>query len=248
MKEGKLAPVEGKELVEIDSSYPVLAMDPDRLHRVIRANIGNSRLSEFDVDRLKVPTGGGNLWTVPTLEGEENLKEVAGIVVSWKEPRAYWKANFDDSGGGTPPDCSSADSGQPGIGEPGGDCAVCPLAAFGTHHKGRGQACKQMRILFVVREQQFLPIAVSCPPTSLENMRKYFLRLASQGIPYNHVVTNFALAPDKNKEGIKYSAIAPSMQRRLSDSEIEAIERYCEAVQPALSRTRVMPEATEFAG
>lgn len=235
------------EVVTVDHSYPVLAMEAGKLQKVIRANIGNSSLSEFDVDRIKVPTGGNNLWAVPTLDGEENVKEIDGIVVFWKEPRAYWKVGFDDSGGGTPPDCSS-DDGVSGIGDPGGSCSACPLSQFGTHHKGRGQACKQMRVLFIVREQEFLPVAISCPPTSLDNMRKYFLRLAGRGIQYNHVITKFVLAPDRNRDGIKFSAVSPSMVRMLGDHEIEAIERYCEAIEPALSRTRVQPTAAEFAG
>ena len=230
-----------------DPFYPVLAMDPARFSKVIRANIGNARLTEFDVDRISVPTGGGNLWTVPTLDGDENAKDITGIVVYWKEPRAYWKVAFDESGGGTPPDCSS-DDGVNGIGEPGGACGVCPLAQFGTHHKGRGQACKQMRVLFMVREQEFLPIAVSCPPTSLGNMQKFFLRLAGRGIQYNHIVTRLTLGQDKNKEGIKYSAVEPAMVRMLNEYEIEQIEHYCASIEPALSRMRVAPTATEFAG
>ena len=233
---------------EPDTSYPVLAMRAERLSKVISANLGNSRLSEFDVDRLHVPTGGGTLWEIPTLEGEpEHAKDVTGIVVFWKEPRAYWKENFDDSGGGTPPDCSSED-GTIGVGDPGGSCAVCPLAEFGTHHKGRGQACKQMRVLFMVLEQQFLPIAVSCSPTSLANMQKYFLRLAGRGIQFNHVVTKLTLGVDKNKDGIKYSTVQPSMVRMLNDVEVESIERYCAAIEPSLRRASVAPAAGEFAG
>jgi len=233
--------------VRVDESYPVLAMEQGRLAKVIKANLGNSRITEFQVDRLKVPTGGGNLWTVPGLEGETNEKEIDGITIFWKEPRAYWEQSFDSSGGGTPPDCSAAD-GTVGVGKPGGQCGVCPLAQFGTHHKGRGQACKQMRVLFMVRPQDFLPIAVSCPPTSLDNMQKFFLRLASRGIQFNHIITRLSLGQDKNKDGIKYSAIVPSMVRMLNDFEIEAIERYCEAIEPALSRVRVDPTATDFAG
>lgn len=233
--------------VVADQSYPVLTMDPDKMQRVIRANIGNSRMNEFDVDRISVPPGGGIAWNVPTLEGIDSAKEIEGVVVFWKEPRAFWRINYDDSGGGTPPACQS-DDGTTGVGDPGGQCGVCPLAQFGTHHKGRGQACKQMRILFVIREQEFLPIAISCPPTSLDNMRKYFLRLAGRGILFNHVVTRFVLAQERNRDGVGYSVIVPSMTRMLNDIEIESIERYCEAIAPALAQARVVPAATEFAG
>ena len=231
----------------VDQTYPILAMDPTRLGRIIKANIGSTKLTEFDVDRITVPTGGGKLWTVPGLEGESNQEHIEGLLVHWKEPRSYWKQSFDDSGGGVRPDCESPD-GVTGFGDPGGSCASCALAQFGTHHKGRGQACKQMRVLFMVTQQNFLPIAVSCPPTSLINMQTFFLRLASRGILYNHIVVRLALMQDKNKDGIKYSSVVPSMVRMLNEYEIEQVERYCEAIEPSLSRVRVAPGAQEFAG
>lgn len=232
----------------LDASYPILSMAAEQLHAVIRSNIGNSRLTEFDVDRIKIPTGGGGAWMVPSLEGKpEPQIEIGGIVIHWKDPRAFWKILYDDSGGGTPPDCSS-DDGINGIGEPSGVCDICPLAQFGSHHKGRAQACKQMRVLFVVREQEFLPISISCPPTSLDNMRKYFLRLAGRGIAFYHIITKFTLAQDRNKDGVEYSVVVPSMVRMLNDAEIEAVSRYRESIQPALQRTRLTPTASEFAG
>lgn len=230
----------------VDQSYPVLAMDAERMTRVIRANLGNTRMTEFDVDRLKVPSGGGNLWTVPTLEGEESMKSVDGIVVYWKEPRAYWRESFDDSGGGTPPDCQS-DDGVRGVGEPGGDCATCPMAKFGTHAKGRGQACKQMRVLFLVRPGEFLPISVSCPPTSLDALRKFFLRLSGKGLLFNHVVVSLSLGSDKNKDGIKYSTVQPSLVRMLNDREVDMMDQYCTAIQPSLEHVRAQVAAGEFA-
>ena len=231
----------------VDQTYPILAMDPTRLGRIIKANIGSTKLTEFDVDRITVPTGGGKLWTVPGLEGESNQETIEGLIVYWKATRSYWRDSFDESGGGVRPDCESQDS-VIGIGNPGGSCAACPLAQFGTHHKGRGQACKQMRVLFVIMPQNFLPVAISCPPTSLENMETFFLRLASRGLMYNHMVVSLALLPDKNKDGIKYSAVVPSMVRMLNEYEIEQVERYCEAIEPSLSRVRVAPGAQEFAG
>ena len=83
----------GKEL-EVFDSYAVAKLEGTSPLEVMRENVGAGGLTVFDLDRIKIPTGGGTMWTVPTLEGDTASKDVTGIVVAWREPRAFWRESF----------------------------------------------------------------------------------------------------------------------------------------------------------
>lgn len=232
------------------ANYAIVTQDADSLREVMAANAGDRGISEFDLDRVKVPSGGGTVWQVPSLEGERNEESIEGVIVFWKEPRAYWAQDFDSSGGGTPPDCSSG-MGDVGIGIPGGDCSKCPLAAFGSAEKNgekaAGQACKQMRMIFLLREGGLLPIVVTAPPTSLGNARQYFLRLSSNGVPFYGVKTRLRLKKDKNKQGIAYSKIEFEMAAVLPPPAIARIKDYAAGITGALRRMDLRPDDVQHA-
>lgn len=242
MSKATEAKAEPTSAVTVVGSYAVM-QNAEQLREIMAANVGASGISAFDIDRIKVPAGGGTTFEVPSLEGPQDAKDVTGVIIAWRDARGYWRESFDATGGGTPPDCAS-DDGVTGIGDPGGDCATCPLAAFGSAMKsngeaGRAQACKQTRLLFVVREGDLLPILVVVPPSSLGGVRKYFLRLASGAVPFYGVLTRLELAKDRNKDGIAYARIEPSMVGRLSPEESARMKAYAESVAPALAAVRV---------
>lgn len=213
-------------------NFVVLSEPIEALSEILEANIGDGSISAFDLDCIKVPAGGGTMWTIPTLEGEEDVKEILGIIVHWRDGRSYWKESFDETGGGTPPDCSG--DGKVGTGVPGGYCSQCAFAKFGTAGKGHGQACKQQRYVFLVTEGGIIPFLLICPPTSLEPIKKYLLRLTSAKKPYYSVVTRFALIKDKNKDGIQFSKLAVGMAGALSEEQTAKIKAYADKIRPAL--------------
>jgi len=181
--------------------------------------------------------GGGLTWEIPSLEGPTEAKQIVGVIIAVKTPRAYWRESFDETGGGVPPDCS-ADDGIVGIGDPGGDCARCPLARFGSDARGRGQACKQMYMLFVLRHDSLLPMVITAPPTSFIVIRKYLLRLASNMKRCHQVESSFKLQKERNKDGITYAAIVPSLLRMLADAEATKMAEIAKAMAPHFSQMR----------
>lgn len=233
---------QSRELATV-ASYAVMQAEPDALGAMLRTNVGPQGLSVFDLDTVKTPAGGGTTFVVPTIDGEEEAKELRGVIVGFKDLRSYWRTGFDESGGGTPPDCSSQDMVR-GEGDPGGDCARCPFSKFGT--SGRAQACTQRRLLFLLRECDLLPIVVSVSPASLKVVRQFFLRLASHATPYYGVVSSVTLVRDKNRDGIQYSKILISAAGRLTPEETARMHGYAEALRPALERVR-MDSVTEAA-
>lgn len=223
--------------VAVIDNYMALTVGSD-FAEVVAANIGNATIQPFDLDRVKIPAGGGTTWEVPTLDGVTEVKEIDGVIIHWRKVRAYWTQGFDESGGGTPPDCSSED-GMTGVGDPGGSCAECPLSKFGSDANHRAQACKEMRMLFLIREGDRLPLVVSIPPSSLGSVSKYFLRLVSHGIPYFGAITRLTLEKNKNKDGIQFSQASLSLMSELNSDQIIRVKSYADGLRPLFSATPI---------
>lgn len=223
--------------------YPVLnpALSGDALN-VITENLGGSGIQLSDLARVVVPGSGGTTWSVPGLDGDQDTKEIVGIIVYTTEQNAFWSKSIDDSPN-SPPDCWSKD-GRIGIGIPGGSCRVCAKKLWKSDSKGRGKACRDMRPLFVLTDGKFIPMVISTPKMSLSPLRKYLNRLTGAGIPYYGVITKFTLKQEKNMDGIKYAEMVFSMVERLSADEINATRAYKNILAP-LAEEVTMQTSTE---
>ncbi len=213
---------------------------------IITENLGGSAFSVFDLDTIKVPTAGGTSWEIPTLEGTESTKTLEGVIVGKRTVRSFFNKPFD--GSGEPPLCASQD-GEIGYGDPlekgmseRRACSNCPMNQWGSDPKGgKGKACTEKLMLFVLRETEMLPSVVVIPPSSLKVMSKYFLRLAGKGRVYHSVITSLALAKVKNATGIAYAEVVPSVAGELSAQESAATRSYHESLS-SLFATMEVPE------
>ena len=113
-------------------------------------------------------TGGGHLqFEIPS--GNPDVPDYApyleGVILYSHNSNAYWPegSEYDDD---QPPLCQSFD-GKVGYGEPGGTCADCVLNQFGSDGNNKGKACKNMRMLYLLRSGEYMPIQIALPPTSL---------------------------------------------------------------------------------
>lgn len=234
------------------ADFAIMQPDADSFLQTMKMNLGQHGVTQADLDRVKVPAGGGTSWTIPTLDGDEASKNLDGVIIAWKEPRAYWTESFQSTGGGTPPDCSSED-GETGYGDPGGSCHDCPMSKFGTATKddgsqGDGQACRQVRLMAILQKDDLVPLLLAAPPTSLANMRKYFLRLASKKTPYFGVVTRFTLEKKRSKGGIDYSEVVPSSIGKLSAEEMARVSGLVETFSKALDQRTTTSDDFHGAG
>lgn len=221
--------------------YSIMTMDKEELSEVLRENTAG-QLSRLDLPTVKIPAGGGTSWTVPDVEeGDRTEKTLRGLVVYQTVARGYWEESFDVSGGGTPPTCYSND-GRRGVGNPGGDCATCKLNQWGTGRNGEGKACREMRLIFMLQENDVLPFVVALPPTSVKPAHKFFVGLARKGIGYYTVVTEIGLEQDKSNGGIKYSKATFKMLEKLSTEQVAVVKSYREALIPTLSQIQVTAE------
>jgi hypothetical protein len=234
----KIDPDSQLPLVQL-TGYRALDADPEMIKEVLRENM-DSGVTEFDLDRVSVPSGGGTAWEVPTLSGPKNMDAIEGVMVWYRDARAYWEQSYDLSGGGSPPDCSSTDL-VVGTGKPGGDCNKCPLAQFGSAEKGKGQACKQMRQIYMLREDSVLPTVITAPPTSLRAMRNFNMKLSGSLVPYYGVTVQLKLEKDKNENGIEYAKIQPKAISRLNEEQFEQVKGIRQALIGTLDGVDLSP-------
>lgn len=171
---------------------------------VIAENM-DGQITAADLDRVKIPAGGGIAFEVPTLEGTDSQKTIEGVIIAHQPQNVYWSTGLDAGGGNQPPDCVARD-GKLGEGAPGGLCATCPMNKFGSDG-GNGKACKNTEVLFILRPGNMLPMALIVPPTSLGAVKKYLLQLTSASIPFYGVQTRLSLEKTTNAAGIAYSKL-----------------------------------------
>ena len=195
-----------------------------KIREAIDTNMGDTGVSATDFERIKIPAGGGLAYTIRTLSGEELVKELIGIVVAWRETRAFWPVPMEQSDGSSAPDCHSLDA-RTGIGRPGGDCSKCEFARFGSGANG-GPACKRTLELFFLIEDDALPRIICLPQMSIPPAEQYLARLGFKAIPCYEVVTRIGLEKATNKRGITYSRATLASTGRLPAEQAEFMRQY----------------------
>ena len=124
--------------------------------------------------RVKIPGAGMLQFELPSGDPERPAYTgtLTGVILFSHATCAFWPGGKDEDDN-APPLCFSVD-GKQGIGEPGGLCATCEFNKYDTAVKGKGKACKNMRVLYLLRSGDAMPIQLALPPTSLKPWRDFY--------------------------------------------------------------------------
>jgi len=197
---------------------------------------------DLTFDRIKIPAAGNITFEVPGEDGEpEPVKEFSAVILYHHPLFWYYKTKY--TGGNNPPDCSSID-GKVGHGDPGGECGNCPLNQYETAEEGKGKACKNRRLLYVLREGDVFPLMLSLPVGSIKEFTNYLKRILSKGHTSNAVVTRFSLKKATSQGGVIYSQAQFAVDRVLTPEECAYIKKLAEQVK-AYSKTAPVAEDTD---
>ncbi len=222
----------------------------DRLSRIQRVLAPGEKITVNLLESTKTPTGGGKNWELP--DGEA-VKTIEGVIILRQPHRAYWATKLGDSEGDSPPDCSSPDgkigTGNNGSGDGKRECIGCPMAQFDTAtddagKPGKGQACKQLTDIFIVREQGILPFVVRLAPGSHAQAQGYALNVA-QRVPereLHHVVTRISLAQKKSGGGFTFSYATFQTIGDVPEEHRPALDTYVETMEPWLKEAAIENE------
>lgn len=192
----------------------------EKIRQVFQDNY-NEGIRMGDLERIRIPSGGGKSWRLDTLQGEEYLPEIQGVIVAWHTSRSYFLSEEDER-----PTCSSLD-GKTGNGIPGGDCASCSLAVFREREGGGGgSACREQRTLYLLTDKGILPLLLILPATSIAPFRKLMVRLSSHMISHWEVLLSFTLKEEKSKKNQSYSVAEITPIRALTEEEKTSVAGY----------------------
>lgn len=225
-----------------DLDLPVLQTGAQAALHALQENLGGETLTAGDLDRVKVPSGGGTKWEVPVLGDTEHRASLDGVIVFQRLTRAYWTNPNPTEG--TPPDCSSPDA-TIGYGTPGDalraeskGCAECPMSAFGSAPGDKqGQACKLTREVYLLTtESDPLPVLLNVPPTSLGPVRKFLVDLAKRGQSYYSHRVQLTLDEAVNAGGQKYAKVKIRSLGQLDDQALTAVREYAAATEGVFAR------------
>ena len=232
------------ELAKTETFKALAPFDPDAdctfdRREVMDANMGNEGLDPNKLDKVKIPAGGGTAWEIPTLDGKGDIaKSLEVVIVAAQDVRSFYATKYD--GSKNAPDCVSLDA-KTGSGEPGGQCRDCPKSKWGSAiddngNQTDGQACNQRKMMLCITKDSTLPFVISIPPGSLNNIAKYFMRLAGANLPFWGVVTNLSLAKTESGSGIPFSTVVPEYVRSLTEEEVPGVRNYREGLGPLFNR------------
>lgn len=192
---------------------------------------------EFTFDRIRMPSDGDTVFEVPDGDTDRVVleNELTCIILFHHPAYTYYRKSYD--GGTNPPDCGSFD-GLNGIGDPGGACISCPLNQFGSGN-GQGKACKNRRMLYILRENEMIPMMLSLPTGSLKEFVRYFKRQLSRGRRLSQIVTKISLKKVSNSSGNAFSQASFRFERVLTGEERAAVSIMTEAVKEYASKLTV---------
>ena len=183
---------------------------------------------DFQLDRIKFAAGGTTILELPGDGDEPEMVKNLSCVILYNHPAyAYYTDKYQ--GGNNPPDCGSFD-GVTGLGNPGGNCKACPYNQYGSG-EGQAKACKNRRMLYILREGEVFPMMLNLPTGSLKEFTNYMKRLLTKGRRINQVVTKISIRKANSKAGIDFSQAQFSMERMLTGEERQVIEQMTEMVK-----------------
>jgi len=226
------------------TEYAILSSDEGgaRLADIMSINMGgaDTTFTQFDLDRIGMPSGDMARFAVPTLDEPDYLASFEGVIIAQRQNRSYWSDPQPRKG--AQPDCFS-DDGITGHGNPGGACMECPLAVWGSDPKGGGQACKLTNPLFIVRPDDILPVMLNVPPSSLKPLQQYRLNLTKRRKEIDSVVTRFELEKATSQSGIDFYVIKLSYVEDVPVEHRPAFRSYGKTLEDMLRRSPSTPDS-----
>lgn len=203
----------GLPVLSVADSYPVLTTSGEQWQSTVDELFGGQAITPQIFDKIKVPNGGGTLFTIPNdlnPDAAEDVPTVRGVVIAHHPFRTYWAAAFG-SGDVTAPDCKSDDGvygeGMYGVDaenqtlNPGGRCATCPMSSFAN---GRPKCSLKHKVYFM-REGALTPTVIDLPPTSLANWKNLTVGLFKNGLGLADVLVEIGLKKDVNPQKMQFS-------------------------------------------
>jgi len=192
--------------------------------------MGGHQMTPRDLERIGMPAGRSRAFLLD--DGNDQKQEIHAAVLLDNDIRLMFAKPFG-SGPKEPPQCYSTD-GKNGIGQPGGLCETCEWNQWGTRKNEhgeptRGKACSERRLFVLFTPDSTLPLTLSAPPSSLNTVRKDFMRAAGKGHKPSKSLWTFYLETSA-AGGVEHPVVRARFERELSEEELAMIGMYRQAI------------------
>ena len=222
-----------------------------------------------DLVRVKTPAGGGTNWVIPSAAGDESTPEIVGVLCCYQPAGVLWPS--DDPAPGTLPVLRTFNPTDPNaVAEQVGPIpdgmmdslmkhkisdgppatfkwANLPQNQWGSGKRQIGKACKESRMLFILRQGDIYPLLVRAQPGSIRNVTQFFRQLTPTAkVPYFRCVVSLTLTKATSKGGQEFSKIVPRLVGILPSDTGEIIrQKYTAVLQTIVKQIDDEPAETE---
>ncbi len=204
--------------------FAVLAPGNENIVDILAQNLGGKQLSLFKLEKLGVAAQGMPFFVAKLGDEMEQVKEFDGIVLMMGRNRSFWLKSFEESGGGSPPDCVSDDL-RIGMGDRDGsgviakhECATCPHNQWDSGANGVGKRCQESIAMLTARDDKpgrKLPSVVRIQPGSLRFADDYLLATSPTALFTTSKSCRPLARPASSMDASRSRRVAGSSRRRL---------------------------------
>lgn len=201
----------------------------------------------FEFDKIKIPSGGGIAFEIPSDDPDnpDIEKALVGIIVDHYPANVLFDGKYD--GEKKIPICSSI-GGKVGVVLATGEqrpCNSCDYNEYGSAEDGRGKACKNSHNVYLLRESELYPLLLTLPPTSLKPFNAYMTkRVVGKGLLSSAVLTKITLKKEKSADGIDYAQAQFAVERILTDEERTTAKEYARNIKDITRQQPIIQETT----
>lgn len=192
------------------------------------------------IPRVKIPAGGGIIWSIEIDGNVEAVPEITGILCAVQKHGVIWPSPEFGGGGSRPvvetfdlvtghrrgDDLGDIDAAElERCSNPDGTVRWKELSytQMGSGPNGRGCRAKESRILYVLRPGELFPVKIEVGVGSLIALRPFLARMT---LPvYRHVI-GLGLKRVQSGNGITYSQVVPRVVEKLSPEDGERIRQF----------------------
>ena len=222
-----------------------------------------------DLPQAKVPSSGETTWVIKGIAGSELAEEIKGVLVFYGNAGVLWGS--EDMKEGSKPvlithdfvtaiqisddfgdldqmaieECFLREEGEGSAKRKIYDWVKLPYNVWGSGRNG-GKRCREQRLLCVLREEDYAPIFVRVPPTSVSNVASFMRKLTIQ-TQRKHFESIVALKLEKetSSEGKPFGKIKIESKGFITKEEGALIKAvYTDSLGQAMSEAVTEAEST----
>ena len=192
---------------------------------------------------IQIANGGAGVFKVKEPGADEatgGVQAIEGVILASHPTNVLWGHDFGHREDGEMPVCRSME-GKTGTILETGEVRLCGECPYNQFVDGRKQ-CSNKRQLYIMRENDLVPMLFSLPPTALKFFDQYLVRCRlTMRVPLFTVVTRITLKNVKSGNN-EYSVPVFTPVGKLPREEAKRLSEYAQAFAAAAQRSGIQAD------